>query len=407
MNILVITQMYSQPDDVGDNKPTKTVNYFVKEWVAIGHNVVVMHCPSKFPLALYLLPSKLKEKFANRISTMVPPIESRKKLERDENGAKVFRLPMLKVKPGQAYSKGIFKRQTNKIEKELQRIGFMPDLVLGHFANPSLELVANLAERYHCKSSIVFHHDCKESTIARYRIKENIQRIGAIGVRSVIEAHQVQKRLNLKELPFVCCSGAPNDAVQAAQKECEKQDFSEGIRHIYVGSLIPRKHLDIVIKAFLNTAGAKDTLTVVGGGPEEENLKNLVYDLKAENKIAFTGRVPREEVLKRMGDAQVFTLISHYETYGMVYIEAMLQGCLTIASKGEGFDGIIQDGVNGFICEPGDQKALENVYKRIASMTTEERNKIGQAAIDTAIHYSGREVGERYLDDILKNQRNN
>jgi dTDP-4-amino-4,6-dideoxygalactose transaminase len=36
-----------------------------------------------------------------------------------------------------------------------------------------------------------------------------------------------------------------------------------------------------------------------------------------------------------MGDAQVFTLISHGETYGMVYIEAMLQGCLTIASNAE------------------------------------------------------------------------
>ena len=76
-------------------------------------------------------------------------------------------------------------------------------------------------------------------------------------------------------------------------------------------------------------------------------------------------------------------------------------------AKGEGFDGIIQDGVNGFICEPGDRKALENVYKRIASLTTEERNKIGQAAIDTAVHYSEREVAERYLDDILKNQRSN
>ena len=53
MNILVITQMYSQPDDVGDNKPTKTVNYFAKEWIAMGHKVVVMHCPSKFPYIYY------------------------------------------------------------------------------------------------------------------------------------------------------------------------------------------------------------------------------------------------------------------------------------------------------------------------------------------------------------------
>lgn len=405
MNILVVTQMYSQPDDVGDNKPTKTVNYFVKEWVAMGHNVVVMHCPSKFPLVLYLLPTAVKEKFARRISTMVPPIESRKELEREENGAKVYRLPMLKMKPGQAYSPTAMKKQARRIEKRLDQIAYKPDLVLGHFANPSTELVAILAEHYKAKSSIVFHHDCTESGIAKYRIKENVAHVGAIGARSIIEANQIKDRLGLTTLPFVCCSGAPNDAVQAAKKVCDKQNFSEGTRHIYVGSLIKRKHLDVVVKAFLNTAGEKDTLTVVGGGPEEEGLKKLVSDLKAENKITFTGRIPREDVLKKMGDAQIFTLVSHGETYGMVYIEAMLQGCLTIASKGEGFDGIIQDGVNGFICEPGNQQELEKVYQRIAKMSTEERDRIGQAAIDTAIHYSEREVAERYLNDILSNQR--
>ena len=405
MNILVITQMYSQPDDVGDNKPTKTVNYFVKEWVAMGHNVVVMHCPSKFPLVLYLLPSFVKDRFAGRISTMVPPIESRKTLEREENGARVYRIPMLKMKPGQAYSKSAMNRQAKKIEKKLQDISFKPDLVAGHFANPSVELVAKVAEFYKAKSSIVFHHDCTEGSILKYRIDENIDKIGAIGTRSVIEANLVKQRLNLNMLPFVCCSGAPNDAVMVAKKVCDKQDFSNGIRHIYVGSLLKRKHCDVVIKAFLATAGAMDSLQVVGGGPEELVLKQLVENSDVADRITMTGKVPRVDVLKRMGEAQVFTLISHGETYGMVYIEAMLQGCLTIASKGEGFDGIIQDGVNGFICNPGDQEDLERIYRRIANMTTEERNKIGQAAIDTAIHYSEREVAERYLNDILSNQR--
>ena len=397
--------MYSQPDDAGDNKPTKTVNYFVKEWVAMGHNVVVMHCPSKFPLVLYLLPTFVKEKFAGRISTMVPPIESRKTLEREENGARVYRIPMLKMKPGQAYSKSAMNRQAKKIEKKLQDISFKPDLVAGHFANPSVELVAKVAEFYKAKSSIVFHHDCTEGSILKYRIDENIGKIGAIGTRSIIEANLVKQRLNLDTLPFVCCSGAPNDAVMAAKKVCDKQNFSNGIRHIYVGSLLKRKHCDVVIKAFLATAGAMDSLQVVGGGPEELVLKQLVENSDVADRITMTGKVPRVDVLKRMGEAQVFTLISHGETYGMVYIEAMLQGCLTIASKGEGFDGIIQDGVNGFICNPGDQEDLERIYRRIANMTTEERNKIGQAAIDTAIHYSEREVAERYLNDILSNQR--
>lgn len=397
--------MYSQPDDVGDNKPTKTVNYFVKEWTKMGHEVVVFHCPSKFPLILYMLPHRIKEGFAGRISTMVPPVESRKELVREEFGAKIYRLPMLKMKPGQAYSIASMTKQARKIEKILAELKFKPDLVLGHFANPSTELVSILAQYYKSKSSIVFHHDCTESGIAKYRIKENVARIGAIGARSIIEANQIKERLNLETMPFICCSGAPNDAVQVAQKICNKHDFASGIRHIYVGSLIKRKHLDVVIRAFLNTAGKNDTLMVVGGGPEEQALKALVKDLDASERIIFTGRVPREEVLKLMRDAQVFTLISHGETYGMVYIEAMLQGCLTIASKGEGFDGIIKDGVNGFICEPGNQKALEDVYRKIADMTIDERNKIGQAAIDTAIHYSEQEVAERYLNDILINQR--
>lgn len=405
MNLLVITQMYSQPDDVGDNKPTKTVNYFVREWVAMGHNVVVMHCPSKFPLALYLLPKAIKEKFARRISTMVPPIESRKNQIREEYGAKVYRFPMLKMRPGQGYSIQALKTRAHKIEKTVDAIGFKPDVVIGHFANPSLELVGLIADHYKAKSSIVFHHDCHGANIDRYRIKENIKKVGAVGARSIIEAHEVQGILGLERLPFVCCSGAPNDAVQAAAKECIKQDYADGVKYIYVGSLIKRKHLDVVIRAFLRVAGSKDTLKVVGGGPEEEPLKALVKELKVEDRVCFTGRIPREDVLKEMSDSHIFTLISDSEAYGMVYIEAMLQGCLTIASKGGGFDGIIQDGVNGFICEPGDQNALEDVYKRIQTMTTEERNRIGQAAIDTAIHYSEREVAERYLNDILENQR--
>ena len=405
MNILVITQMFSQPDDAGDNKPTKTVNYFVKEWVGSGNNVVVVHCPSKFPIILYCVPKKIKERYAGKISTMIPPIASRKCLEREENGAIVYRIPMLKMLPGQSYSSFTMKCQAKRIQAKLKALTFWPDLIVGHFANPSLELVAILADAYRAKSSIVFHQDCSPENIKKYRISQNVTRIGAVGARSIIEANQIKSLLKLDCLPFVCYSGAPNESVASAQKICNKHEFSSGIRHIYAGSFIKRKHLDVVVKAFWKTANEKDTLTIVGGGPEETAIRDLIDELHAEKQIALCGRVSRQEVLRMMGEAQVFTLISHGETFGMVYIEAMLQGCLTIASKGGGFDGIIQDGVNGFLCEAGNQNDLEMVYRRIANLTTEERNRIGQSAIDAAIHFSESEVAERYLNDILNNQR--
>ena len=45
---------------------------------------------------------------------------------------------------------------------------------------------------------------------------------------------------------------------------------------------------------------------------------------------------------------------------------------------------------------------LQAIYANIETLTTEERNAIGQRAIDTAVHYSEREVAERYLNDVLK-----
>jgi len=397
--------MYSQPDDAGDNKPTKTVNYFAHEWNSMGHSVVVLHCPSKFPLIYYLSPKSFLDIISRRVSTMIPPKSSRKDLYYSESGIDIFRLPMLKFYPGMPFPKWRIQNQKIKICKLLRKRDFYPDIVVGHFANPSAEIVSLLAQYYKIKSSIVFHHDCTRENIQKYRIKEFINEIGAIGARSILEAKQIQADLNLDKLPFVCYSGVPNDAVEFAEKECHKMDFHDGIRHIYVGSLIRRKHLDVTIKAFLSTKGPNDTLSVVGGGPEESKLRDLARSLDKTGSIYFFGRISRHEALEKMKKSQIFTLISDGETFGMVYIEAMLQGCLVIASKGGGFDGIIRDGVNGFLCNPGDSEMLETIYRRIQGMSDIQRNRIGQNAIDTALHYSEREVAERYLNDILANQK--
>ena len=398
--------MYPQPDDYGDNKVTKTVEYFAKEWVNFGNEVMVIHCSSRFPILLYLIPKKIKNTFAYKTSTIIPPLSSIKSIERTEYGIRVIRLPMFKLLPGRPYSSRAIDKAKKQIAKILNNYEFIPDLIVGHFANPSLELVAKLGQKYNCKTSIVFHGDCNTKTIKKYRIKENIKYIGAIGARSIYEAKQIQHLLSLRELPFICYSGVPDNAISLAPSSCNKHDYSNGIRFIYVGSLIARKHLDSVINAFSLVRGPKDFLTIVGGGPEEKTLKRLVRDLNIENQVLFTGRVNREKVLEKMREAHIFTLISDHEVFGMVYFEAMLQGCLTIASKNGGFDGIIINGENGFVCEPGSTVELCKIYERICDLSIEERNKIGERAIELAKHFSEKEVADKYLEDILERNDN-
>ena len=404
MNILVITQLYPEPDDTGDNKPTRTVEYFAKEWVAAGHSVYVMHCSSKFPLALYLIPEPIKNKFGGASSNIIPSIESRKELKREALGIRIRRIPMLKLMPGMGYSDSTFSHVCKKIENYLEAENFRPDLVVGHFANPSTQITAILAEHYGAKSSIVFHHDCNERNIKRYRLDKWVKQIGAIGARSLLEQKQIKQLLHLKKDPFLCYSGVPNDAVQSAAKTCDKMDFSSGTKYLYVGSLIKRKHLESVMDAFDAVMHEGDQLLVVGGGPNEETLKEHREGLKHKDSVVFVGRVPREEVLNKMKEAQVFTLISDGETYGMVYAEAMLQGCIVIASVGGGFDGIIKNGINGFLCNPGDADMLMQIYRQIQSLTSAQRNEIGKKAIETVAHMSEREVAEDYLKQVLEMQ---
>lgn len=402
--------MFSQPDDAGDNKPTKTVNYFVKEWVTMGNNVVVFHCSSKFPLVYYYAPKFITQKIVGKTSNIIPPIQSRKSLDRTENGARVFRVPMMKLMPGQAYSEKIMNKYCQQVISKLDEMQFVPDLVVGHFANPSAGLVSRLAKYYSAKSSIVFHGDCNERTIYRYELEKYVKDIGAIGTRSYIESDNVKRLLNLNTNPFVCCSGVPDEIVRKANRICDKHRNNDALNFLYVGSLISRKHVDSVLLAFdaiCQKSGEKYSLNIIGGGNEESNLKELRNSLKSREKINFTGRISREEVFEYMKNADIFTLISEEEVYGMVYIEAMLQGCLVIASRGGGFDGIIKHGINGFLCEPGDNMMLTDIYESIMNMSVDEKNKIGQAAIDTAVNYSERAVAERYLKDIMDNQKSN
>jgi glycosyltransferase involved in cell wall biosynthesis len=404
MNILVITQIFPQPDDVGDNQPTKTVQYFARDWARDGHKVVVIHCPSKFPLIFYCVPRFIQEIAAGRVSTMLPTVSSRRKLFRKEEGFKVVRMPMNKLYPGRAFSPKAMKKYSEQICTLLDKKGFVPDIVLGHFANPGLELTVQVARHYQAASSIVFHHDCLESTIDKYRIRELIENVGAVGARSIVEAKDMQKILDLERQPFVCFSGVPDDAVKACDKTVTKHVFDAGVNYLTVGSLLKRKHMESVIKAFaeINNGSIKRNLEIIGGGSEEEKLKELSFALQQNDSIQFEREMPRELILDRMKKAQIFTLISSGEAFGMVYLEAMLQGCITIASFGGGFDGIIKNGENGFLCRAGDHEMLAGIYKKIESMSSEERNRIGQAAVETAIQFSETNVARKYLSDVRK-----
>ena len=136
---------------------------------------------------------------------------------------------------------------------------------------------------------------------------------------------------------------------------------------ISVGTLKARKCMDRTLEAF---AGLADefpdaTLTIVGIGEMEAQLRARIGELGLEGRVTLTGGLPHEEVLSRMAQSDLFVLPSWGEGYGIVYIEAMAAGCIAVGARGEGIEDTIRDGENGFLVPAGDVDETERVMRAV------------------------------------------
>jgi glycosyltransferase involved in cell wall biosynthesis len=138
----------------------------------------------------------------------------------------------------------------------------------------------------------------------------------------------------------------------------------------------------------------------VGDGPERGRLEKLAKKLQVYDRVDFVGNKNRNHVLQYMEKANVFAMVSSPETFGLVYIEAMAKGCITIGSKGEGIDGVIEDGENGFLCKAGDVKALTSVLESILSLDKATKTRIISNAIDTARNLTQENVSREYYHNL-------
>ena len=133
---------------------------------------------------------------------------------------------------------------------------------------------------------------------------------------------------------------------------------------IIVGSLKKRKNVDLVIKAFANLYKIdKDaTLTVVGEGKDKQSLIKLCEQLGVSNAVKFEGLISNQLVYDLLRKNNIFILPSVKEGFGIVYAEAMYNGCITIGTKNEGIDGFIKNGKNGYLVNPNVEEITKKIY---------------------------------------------
>ena len=139
-----------------------------------------------------------------------------------------------------------------------------------------------------------------------------------------------------------------------------------------------KKGIDILLKAwrrFINEY-PDARLLIGGGGKAKQKAIEWAEKYGLQSSVKFLGVLDRKQVVEQMQQCDCFVLPSRYETFGVVYIEAMACGKPVIAVKNGGPDDFIKD-FNGVLIEPEQTEGLLTAMKKmINEQDSFDSNKI-------------------------------
>ncbi|XFA99109.1 glycosyltransferase [Candidatus Izemoplasma sp. B36] len=402
MNILVLTSIYPQYDDVSNSGVTPVVKYFVEEWIKLDNKVVVIHNLTTYPRILYLLPRFVRNKINSRYGIVIPNKGQSKKIHISKEKCEIYRLPLKKIIPKSLFSIKKVKNQFDKIISILKSLEFNPDLILGHWENPQILLIPMIKKIYPNAITSLVLHGIVYLSQEKYKnlLNEYLSTFDIIGARSEKILLNLKNNYNIQLPTFICYSGINDKYFEETQNlEFYKIENS----YLFVGRLIQRKNIDVpmrVLKRIYNHE--KFEYNIIGIGSEMVYLRNLSKSLNISENVIFYGYMSRNSILEFMKKIEVFIMISNYETFGLVYLEAMSRGCIVIASKEGGMDGIIINGYNGYLCKQGDEIELESIINKIRDMSLKKKHAMQQNAIKTAQRFKDSKVAKNYLKNVSK-----
>jgi colanic acid/amylovoran biosynthesis glycosyltransferase len=143
---------------------------------------------------------------------------------------------------------------------------------------------------------------------------------------------------------------------------------SELLRVLYLGriSQVPKKILDIADAFCLAARTLPATrYTIVGGGPDEEKLKEVISREACHGMVEFAGLVDSANVPQLLRENDVIVFFSAYEGLPIALIEGMSYGLIPVcSSERSGIDEVVKNDVNGIIID-GDPDSFVAAIERL------------------------------------------
>lgn len=186
------------------------------------------------------------------------------------------------------------------------------------------------------------------------------------------------------------------DEAIAAASPRKIEGRGHGFRIGYIGQLIARKGLDVLIRACVPLAIPEAELWIVGEGPERSSLEHLARELGLSDRVRFLGY--RSDRLTLLKTFDVFVLPSLLEGIPRCVLEAMAAGVPVIASDIPGCQTVVEHEATGLLFPPGDVARLAESLRMLRSDEDLSRSLAEQACTLVRSRFSAEAMAERYLE---------
>jgi glycosyltransferase involved in cell wall biosynthesis len=153
-------------------------------------------------------------------------------------------------------------------------------------------------------------------------------------------------------------------------------------RILFVGRITGEKQLDKLVRAFAKLDPALNaSLELVGGGDQENFLRQLAASLGVGKRVTITGYVEESFLRSELTRATVFAMPSIAELQSIATMEAMASGLPIVAANAMALPHLVHDGDNGFLFEPGNVDELSARLTEILTMPEDELQKLKEASL--------------------------
>lgn len=284
-----------------------------------------------------------------------------------EKGLRTYRYKNYNFIPKHQLMFNIFDKRMEKLYKEIVKKEGKVDIIHAQSSLWGGISASYIAKKYNIPLVITEHSSIKRGKYVREsyykRIVDSYKSADAIIAVGNGLKNEIEELTNRRDIKII------GNLVDLSLFDIRDiKDNKDEFIFFSLAFLEGEKGFDTLIKSFSRKFKNKKARLIIGGdGSQREWLEGIAKSENIESQVTFVGALSREEVSKYMNKCDAFVLASRYETFGVVYIEALASGKPVIGTFNGGAEGIINENV-GILTE------IDNVDKLSDAMEYIEKN---------------------------------